>query len=197
MKTKSPRPRNFQGRNFSKKRRADPLTPRRRSKLMSAIRSSGSKLETNFLDILRSRCAEPLKVNDSSVFGKPDIVFHRQKLCVFLDSDFWHGWQYPRWKHLLKSDFWRGKIERNRKRDNEVTRKLRREGWTVIRLWEHNLQTQTMSVIEAVVARVTPGRKVFARKRPQKEALLREIRSRQPSSSPNSKTSPQRFYDMV
>ncbi|HEY3861017.1 MAG TPA: very short patch repair endonuclease [Verrucomicrobiae bacterium] len=133
------RQRNFQGRDFRKKRQPDPLNRRKRSRLMSRIRAYGSKMEISFVAMLKSSCDEMFEINDRTLIGKPDIVFRRVKVCVFLDSDFWHGWQYPRWRHLLKSEFWRRKIQRNRERDKEVTRRLRRQGWTVIRLWEHNL----------------------------------------------------------
>jgi DNA mismatch endonuclease, patch repair protein len=107
---------------------------------MSRIRSAGSRTEINFLSSLKSSCDETFEINSKSVFGRPDVVFHASKTCIFLDSDFWHGWQYPRWKHLLKSEFWRQKIEKNRQRDQRVTRALRRQGWRVIRLWEHQLR---------------------------------------------------------
>ncbi len=144
------RQRNFQGRNFRKKRRADTLARRDRSNLMSRIRSSGSKMESAFVAILKKLCRRSLALNDRTVLGKPDIVFRRARVCVFLDSDFWHGWQYPRWKHLLKTDFWRTKIDRNRKRDKEVTRKLRQQGWTVLRYWEHNLDEEIENAVKSV-----------------------------------------------
>jgi DNA mismatch endonuclease (patch repair protein) len=146
---------NFQGRNFRKKRRPDILSKRKRSSLMSRIRSKGSKMEERFVEFLNSSFTEFFVVNDATVFGKPDVVFSRAKTCVFLDSDFWHGWQYPRWKHLLKTAFWRRKIERNRERDKAVTRKLRRQGWRVIRIWEHNLREdfeQAMMSVKIVVS---------------------------------------------
>ena len=114
---------------------------------MGRIRSSGSKMETQFVAILQSLCRQPFSVNDPTVFGKPDVAFCKMKVCIFLDSDFWHGWQYPRWRHLLKSDFWRQKIERNRERDRQVSRKLRQQGWRVVRVWEHNLRNDLESTV--------------------------------------------------
>lgn len=147
--------RNFQGRDFRAKRRPDVLSKKGRSTLMSRIRSSGSNMETSFVATLRSRCDEMFEINDRSVLGKPDIAFRRLRVCVFLDSDFWHGWQYPRWKHLLKSAFWRTKIERNRQRDKEVTRTLRRQAWTVLRFWEHNLRGGTDAAVASVVGQIS------------------------------------------
>ena len=138
-------------RNFSKQRNSDTLTVRERSKRMSLIRSKSTKFERDFIEELKKKTRKAFTANDTSVFGKPDVVFGKHKVCVFLDSNFWHGWQYPRWKHLLKDDFWREKIERNRKRDKKVTRKLRAEGWIVFRFWEHKLKRGQANCIEKVL----------------------------------------------
>jgi len=131
---------NYSGRDFSKSRGKDKLNKKRRSNLMSKIRSKGTRFELDFVKALKRKTKIKFKKNVLSIKGKPDIVFERQRICVFLDSDFWHGWQYPRWEHLLKDEFWRTKIRNNRRRDARFTRYLRRRGWTVIRFWEHNLK---------------------------------------------------------
>jgi DNA mismatch endonuclease (patch repair protein) len=82
------------------------------------------------------------------------------KVCIFLDSDFWHGWQYPRWKHLLKSDFWRQKIERNRERDRQVSRKLRQQKWRVVRVWEHNLRKNLEGTVIGIVESLKTQRRM-------------------------------------
>lgn len=128
---------NYSGRNFKKKRETDKITKSERSLLMSKIRSRDTKFEEDFIGELSKRIKIKFKRNYQLIRGKPDIVFGRQRACVFLDSDFWHGWQYPRWKHLLKNDFWRDKIERNRDRDKNITVYLRKCGWKVVRVWEH------------------------------------------------------------
>ena len=145
------RTRNNLNRDFSKKRKSDTLTARERSLRMSLIRSSSTKFESDFITTLRSKTRKSFSTNDTSVLGKPDIVFKKHKVCVFLDSNFWHGWQYPRWKHLLKNDFWRQKIERNRARDKKVTRKLRAKGWAVLRFWEHQLKKDQFTCVRKVL----------------------------------------------
>ena len=107
---------------------------------MSRIRSTNTEFEEKFVKGLKKLTRKNIDRNVKVIRGKPDIVFKRYKVCVFLDSDFWHGWQFPRWKHLLKNDFWRDKIDKNRKRDRKTTAFLRRQGWTVIRIWEHNIK---------------------------------------------------------
>ena len=73
------------------------------------------------------------------VFGRPDFLFRARRLAVFVDGCFWHG--CPRHGRMPRTNatFWRDKIARNRARDRLVTRTLRRAGWQVLRLWEHDL----------------------------------------------------------
>ncbi len=131
---------NYLNRNFKKERNDDLLPTKKRSELMSKIRSRDTKFEKEFIASLRKATRKKFETNVVSIKGKPDIVFQKDRVCVFLDSDFWHGWYYPRWKHLLKNDFWREKIENNRKRDRKTTAYLRKNGWTVLRFWEHQIK---------------------------------------------------------
>jgi len=131
--------RNQLGRNFKTERKGDTLTIEKRSALMSKIKSKETNFELRFFQSLKDNRIK-FESHPKDILGHPDLVIRKKKTCVFLDSDFWHGWQYPRWKHKLKNDFWREKIERNRKRDQFVNFKLRKSGWHVIRLWEHDLK---------------------------------------------------------
>jgi len=142
---------NYLGRNFKKKRESDKITKEHRSVLMSKIRSRDTKFEDNFIITLKKRTKRKFERNVQLIKGKPDIVFHKVKVCVFLDSDFWHGWQYPRWKHLLKNDFWRDKIEKNRARDKKTTLFLRKNEWKVIRIWEHAIKNNEIAEIERII----------------------------------------------
>lgn len=142
---------NYLGRDFNRVRSNDNLTKKNRSILMSKIRSKNTKFEKKFIAVLSKETRKKFKTNVSSIKGKPDIVFEKDKICVFLDSDFWHGWQYPRWKHLLKNNFWREKIENNRKRDKKTTVYLRKQGWNVIRIWEHQLQKNFNKSINKII----------------------------------------------
>ena len=141
---------NYAGRNFSKKRTEDKMSKETRSSLMSKIRSKNTNLEKNFIKLLRKSTKLEFKVNVTTIKGKPDVVFLSKKFCIFIDSDFWHGWQYPRWRHLLKNDFWRKKIENNRARDKRITVYLRTNGWKVLRFWEHQLRFNGKTVIEKI-----------------------------------------------
>jgi DNA mismatch endonuclease (patch repair protein) len=132
---------NYAGRNYKKVRSPETQSNKSRSSQMSRIRSKNTKFEVRFISLLENILPGRFITHVTSIIGKPDIVFEEEKICIFLDSDFWHGWQYPRWKHLMKNDFWREKIEKNRLRDKNTTIKLRKDGWCVLRFWEHTLKT--------------------------------------------------------
>ena len=142
---------NFLGRDFSKKREPDKISKKNRSAVMATIRSKGTKIENEFIAALKKKTEMRFELNVARLKGKPDIVFNNYTLCVFLDSDFWHGWQYPRWKHLLKNDFWRNKIETNRARDKKNNYWLRHRGWIVLRIWEHNIKKDVNIEIEKIL----------------------------------------------
>jgi len=117
---------------------------------MSKIRSSNTQFEKNFISELKKRTGKKFRINARDLRGKPDIVFQKENVCVFLDSDFWHGWQYPRWKKILKNDFWKKKIENTRVRDKRTTAYLRRKNWKVVRIWGHEVKKDLEKTIEKV-----------------------------------------------
>ncbi len=141
---------NYLNRNFKKGRSDDLLPIKKRSELMSKIRSRDTKFEREFIVSLRKATRKKFQTNVASIKGKPDIVFQKDKVCVFLDSDFWHGWYYPRWKHLLKNDFWREKIENNRRRDRKIKAYLRKNSWTVLRFWEHAIHKDSDETVRTI-----------------------------------------------
>jgi DNA mismatch endonuclease, patch repair protein len=115
-----------------------PTTPER-SRIMSAIRGKGNKsTEERLRKLLKEqgikgwRCHLPFP-------GRPDFCFPKFHLAIFVDGCYWHG--CPACFKLPKQNttFWAEKIARNRTRDRRNTRKLRSEGWSVMRIWEHSL----------------------------------------------------------
>ncbi len=116
-------------------------TTPQRSELMGRIRSANTKPEVALRKALwhfgyRYRC------HDRRLPGKPDLVFAKQKIALFVDGDFWHGFDWRHKKEKIKSNaaFWIPKIERNMQRDREVTAQLEHLGWRVVRIWEHELK---------------------------------------------------------
>jgi len=88
-------------------------------------------------------------LNAADLVGKPDFVFPIRRLVVFVDGCFWHG--CPKCQRIPSSNvpYWDRKIERNRIRDRAVNTSLRRSGWRVLRIWEHQLE-RTGSVVARV-----------------------------------------------
>src|SRR5437879_5308520 len=106
---------------------------------MAAIRSRGNKAtELKLVAMLRAaritgwRRHQPLP-------GRPDFVFRRARLVLFIDGCFWHG---CRWHCRMPEDnrnYWTRKISKNITRDRASTKALRAAGWRVLRLWGHAL----------------------------------------------------------
>src|SRR5437588_9644116 len=113
--------------------------PRKRDvvrKVMQANRSTGTQPEVAVERLLRG-ARIPFARHVASVLGKPDFVV-RHKVAIFVDGDFWHGFRFALWKGQL-SAYWVTKIQRTRRRDRRTFAALRRQGWKVIRIWEHQL----------------------------------------------------------
>lgn len=81
--------------------------------------------------------------------GKPDIVFPTRKVAVFIDGDFWHGYNFEATRDKLKP-FWRDKIETNMARDERNFALLREMGWTVLRLWGHEVKKDLEGCLDRV-----------------------------------------------
>jgi len=128
---------------------ADVMTPAQRSAFMSAIRPKGTKLELRVFAALR-RAGVRFRTH-VSVLPRctPDIVLPQSMAVVLIHGDFWHGWRFPIWEPKL-APFWKNKISANRARDRRNCRALRRAGWRVLRVWEHDVERD----LRAVVARI-------------------------------------------
>lgn len=116
----------------------DNLTKPQRSYNMSQIRSTNTQLELKFFNLLDSNKIPYTKY--PKVFGKPDCQLGKE-ILIFVDSDFWHGWNFSRWKNRMPQAYWVSKIENNIKRDRSKFRTLRKLDYSVIRVWEHELKT--------------------------------------------------------
>ena len=113
---------------------------------MGAIRSKGNRdTEMLLMRIFRKNKITGWRRNQK-VFGHPDFVFWRERLAIFVDGCFWHGCPTHGRNPETNREYWLAKLDRNRKRDQEVTLELRRCGWGVLRLWEHMLSDPSQVV---------------------------------------------------
>lgn len=128
----------------------DVLTKEQRRKNMQNIRSQDTKPERVVMNELKKRKIYFAK-NVKKITGKPDIVFRRKKVAIFIDSDFWHG--HSKYGHIPKTntEYWKKKIENNQNRDKKVNKILRNEGWKVIRIWEHEIKEDFNSVVNNII----------------------------------------------
>lgn len=84
--------------------------------------------------------------------GKPDMVFLRAKLAVFVDGKMWHGYDWEHQKNDFKSnrDFWIPKIERNIERDLKVNQILNEQGWQVVRFWDFEIKKNVVACADKI-----------------------------------------------
>ncbi len=126
---------------------ADIMSKRKRSWVMSRIRGKDTKIEIRTGRLLRSSGLG--FVRHPKIYGNPDFLVG-EKTAVFCDGDFWHGFQYYKKKKPRKK-YWRDKIEGNMRRDRRVSRKLRRDGYSVIRLWGHDIEDRPYVCLNRIV----------------------------------------------
>ena len=143
----------------------DVLTKDQRSKNMRAIRNKDTKAERKLAKALWAKGYRYRK-NDGSVFGKPDLVFKRLKLAIFVDSEYFHGrnWDVNKNRIQTNKEFWWKKIEGNMKRDTEVTIKLASDGWKVLRFWDTEVQKNLeycITQVEQTIRSLKNGSKIF------------------------------------
>lgn len=119
---------------------ADIWTQKKRSEVMSLIRGRGNKeTEQALLVLLRAEKITGWR-RHLPLLGKPDFAFPKKKVAVFVDGCFWHGCPKCYTRPKTNRKFWDKKREDNIARDRRVNRQLRRQGWKVIRIWQHALQ---------------------------------------------------------
>ena len=112
-----------------------------RSYNMAMIKSKNTKPEILLRKELWRRGLRYRK-NCKLIYGKPDLVFLRKQIAIFIDGEFWHGYNFEEIKNRLKSnkEFWLEKIERNMERDFEITQFLVEQGWAVLRFWDFEIK---------------------------------------------------------
>ena len=128
-----------------------PKTPLTRSEQMARVKSKNTSFEMLLRRELWRRGLR-YRASDKTVFGKPDVVFKGKKIAVFVDSEFWHGKDYPNGRNIPKenNDYWVKKIERNIARDKEVNKTLKKEGWKVIRIWSKDLKKKILEFADMI-----------------------------------------------
>ncbi len=127
-------------------------TTSERSKLMKRIRSKNTTPERLLCKELWKRGIRYRK-NYELLPGKPDIAITKHKIAIFIDGEFWHGYNWDEKKTKIKSnrDYWIPKIEKNIERDKKYNKELLNIGWKIIRLWEKEVIKDTDMCVNLVI----------------------------------------------
>jgi DNA mismatch endonuclease (patch repair protein) len=125
---------------------ADTFSKEQRSEIMRKVKSNRNKsTELKLIQIFKAHKITGWRRN-FKLFGKPDFVFPKRRLVIFVDGCFWHGHDCRNTKPKDNQTYWQKKIERNQKRDLEVTQVLSQKNWKVVRIWECELKDPTQII---------------------------------------------------
>lgn len=116
-------------------------TTKERSDLMRKIKAKNTTPEI----ILRKALWKEgirYRIDNKGVSGNPDIAIKKYKIAIFIDGEFWHGYNWQEKKRKIKSnrEYWIQKIERNIERDKKYNQLLIKQKWVVLRFWEHEIK---------------------------------------------------------
>ena len=119
----------------------DTFSKAERSRIMASVKSRNNKsTELKFISLLKEKSITGWRRN-YPLTGKPDFVFPRLKIAVFIDGCFWHGCPSHCRMPSSNVNYWNNKIEKNKIRDKKITKALKMKDWQVIRIWEHEIKT--------------------------------------------------------
>ncbi|MFC2001236.1 very short patch repair endonuclease [Chloroflexota bacterium] len=131
----------------------DNVTPERRSWIMSRIRNKDTAPEIKLRRELWQRGLRYRK-EYKRLPGKPDIVFVKSKVVVFVDGAFWHGKKLSEHRLNMMTQYWRDKIKRNIERDAKVTSRLQEEGYVVLRFLDTDIMKEAPAIAKIIEATI-------------------------------------------
>ncbi len=127
----------------------DTVSKKKRSEIMSRIKSRDSKIEILFRKELWKHGFRYRK-NSGKFFGKPDIVLKKHKTVIFIDSCFWHGCKKHCRIPTIHKKYWIAKVTSNVARDKEVSKYYRVKDWKIFRIWEHDINKNSAKTVEKI-----------------------------------------------
>ena len=128
----------------------DVHTKEQRSRNMAAIKSRGNEsTEMTMARLLRQKNITGWR-RHYKIDGRPDFIFKKNKIAVFIDGCFWHGCKRCYKQPKTNGKFWNSKIEENKHRDRKVNKLLKQKNWRAVRIWEHELKEKPDYAIKRV-----------------------------------------------
>ena len=124
-----------------------------RSQLMQRIRGKDTEPEVIFRRALWHNGIRYNK-HDKGLIGQPDIAIHKYRIVVFIDGEFWHGynWEEKKKRIVANKEYWVQKIERNMERDRKIDKLLEEHGWKVLRFWATSVAKDPKIYVNQVLA---------------------------------------------
>ena len=117
---------------------------------MKAVKQNHTKLEDSVIKELWKRGFR-FRRNVRKLRGTPDIAIEKYRIAIFIDSCFWHGCEIHGSIPENNREYWKQKINRNKKRDVEITNFYKNHGWNVLRTWEHQLKINFSNSIDEII----------------------------------------------
>jgi DNA mismatch endonuclease (patch repair protein) len=127
----------------------DVLTPEQRKHNMSRIRAKNTGPEVKLRKLLSAAGIRGYRIH-YTLPGKPDIVFTKRKITIFIDGCFWHKCPVCFQEPETRREFWLKKIQSNVDRDKKVDEQLKNKGWTVLRFWEHDVRKNPDTIVKKI-----------------------------------------------
>jgi DNA mismatch endonuclease, patch repair protein len=128
----------------------DVLTSEQRKFNMSRILGKNTGPEIKLRKLLWSQSIRGYRIH-YKLPGKPDIVFVKKKIAIFIDGCFWHKCPVCFQEPETRKEFWMKKIQSNIDRDKKVNDQLISEGWTIIRIWEHEIRKEPEKAVKKII----------------------------------------------
>ncbi|SOD14527.1 very short patch repair endonuclease [Pedobacter xixiisoli] len=133
-------------------------TTKQRSKTMAKIKGANSKPELLLRKALWKENIR-FRIHRKDLLGRPDLVIEKYQLAIFIDGDFWHGYEWQKRKPKTNQAFWIPKIERNMQRDQFVNHGLQAMGYVVMRFWEHEIKQNLMVCVNQIKLYIEAAKK--------------------------------------
>jgi DNA mismatch endonuclease (patch repair protein) len=126
-------------------------TSKERSEIMRKIKGRDTKPEIILRKSLWAR-GYRYRISPKDMPGKPDIVFRKNKLVIFVDGEFWHGYDWDNKKRRIKNnrEYWLPKIEKNMARDSNNNSYYKYNGWRVLRFWQNDIMKNLTNCIDQI-----------------------------------------------
>jgi len=132
----------------------DTFSPEKRSEIMKRVKSTDTSIEIKLRKELWRNGVRGWRTHSKNVPGKPDIIFRKKKVAIFIDGCFWHGCPVCDRSPKSGNAYWENKISRNMARDRKYNELLINNGWLVIRLWEHEVTKDLTGCISKILAAI-------------------------------------------